>query len=432
MTFVLDREFKIYNLVHTSGGKNLKYYVEWYEAAVRQMRRRSLKTGEWDVAMDKIHRILRSGITGDPKSILDAGTFVDIKSILEDDYTLYGSKLASAGQTRTAINHLNRHIGGIRIDAWTRRDFRKFENDFLALGYQISYLSRICTVLRAALNRAEGDEKIVRAPKIPEVCTDAHKDAAPLKGRLMTPKEIAQLIDQVHEVHLLDYLIAEINTASRGVTILESDTNDIDWSYPIFDMNPTGRVQTKKYRPTVRISKTWEPWLKQAPLGRLITYAGNPVKSVKKAFRAARKDSGLKPDSRGVGVSTYSIRHSLGRYLEDCGVPDVERSILLGHVRINRKKTTDRYSPFNPRGPLYLVEATKAIEKFVREINEHTKKWNLLVPYAKKEEPTAHVPRTSSVGEASSNDSAAASTDLAANCDQSAEIPQPSTAGERI
>ena len=234
------------------------------------------------------------------------------------------------------------------------------------------------------MNEAEDDEKIRRAPKIPEVCSDADKDAAPLKGRLVTTKEIAQLFDEVNELHFLDYLIAEINTASRPVTTLESDTNQIDWTHNIFELNPPGRVQTKKYRPTVRISDTWRPWLQQAPPGRLITFNSKPVQSVKKAFRAARNAAGLKPDSSGIGVNSYSIRHSLARYLEACDVPPVEISILLGHAKIDRKKITDRYSPLNCRGPNFLREATAAIEKFVREINEHSTKWDLLSPYAKK------------------------------------------------
>ena len=116
---------------------------------------------------------------------------------------------------------------------------------------------------------------------------------------------------------------------------------------------PTGKAQTKKYRPTLKISKTWAPWLKQAPLGRLINRDGKPVKSVKKALRTARKAAGLKPDSSGVGVNTYSIRHSIGRYLEDCGVPTIEISIFFGHQKTDhKKKISDRYSQTNPRAEL--------------------------------------------------------------------------------
>lgn len=377
------QDFGFFKLVLDVDSKAQIFYVEWYDKRAHQTRRRSLQTNANNIAQDKIGRIVRSGIEGDPKALLDEGVCSDIAGVL-DDYEKSHPDLASASQTHTAINHLKNHIGDIRIDNWTKQDFRKFEKDFLALGYKKTYLSRICAVLRAALNEAEDDEKIARAPNIPEVCSDADKDASPLKGRLVTTKEIAQLFDEVNELHFLDYLIGEINSASRPITMLESETTDIDWQHGVFDLNPAGRVQTKKYRPVVRITNTWQPWLKQAPPGRLITFNGKPVQSVKKAFRAARNAAGLKPDSSGIGFNSYSIRHTIGRYLEACDVPPVEISILLGHAKIDRKKITDRYSPLNCRGPFYLRKATAAIEKFVREINEHTKKWDLLIPYAKK------------------------------------------------
>jgi hypothetical protein len=207
---------------------------------------------------------------------------------------------------------------------------------------------------------------------------------APLKGRVVTTKEIAELIDTVNEPHFLEYLIACINSAGRPITILECDTTQIDWPFGLFEQNPRGRPQTKKHRPTIRVAATWRPWLRMVPPGRLITYRGKPVKSVKAAFRRARNAAGLEPDVDGVQVTSYSIRHTVGRYMETCDVPPIERSILFGHVKTHRKKSTERYSPLNPRGPNFLKSATKAIEKFVREINSHTKKWNLLVPYTLK------------------------------------------------
>jgi hypothetical protein len=382
--YQLDKDYGFYSLVHDTFGKSHNYYVEWYEKGKRQTRRRTLGTNDLVVAMDTMSLIVRSGIEGDPKEILDAGTVVDIAGVLDYYKKSTVPTLASAAQARAAIKHLKRHVGNIRVAAWTEQDSSDFEKNFLAEGYEKTYLSRVNSVLRAALNAAERKKKIAHAPTIPEVCTEDDQDAAPLKGRLMSTKEIAQLIDQAHDFHFLEYLIAEINTASRPISILESDTNSIDWSNSIFELNPPGRVQTKKYRPIVRVSKTWEPWLKQAPPGPLIIYNGQPVKSVKKAFRTARKAADLKPDSSGVEVNTYSIRHSIGRFLEKCGVPPMEISILLGHTKIDRKRITGRYSPLNFRSPNYLHEATQAIERFVHEINEHTKKWNLLIPYAIK------------------------------------------------
>lgn len=358
-------------------------YIGWYDESARQKRRRSLQTTDDIAAFETVSRIDASGATGDPILLLHQKVTID--TVLQD-YQTHHEDDPSAGFNRTAIGkHLSPALGAVVVDRWRDEDFKTFKDEFLKRGGSRSYLSRLLTVLRAALNEAETrTKKIARAPFIPEVMSEEDRDQAPLKGRLMTVREIARLIDAVRDEHLLQYLIGEINTGSRPITTLESDTSRINWQDRLFETNPRGRSQTKKFRPLLRIPATWEPWLRAAPPGLLVTYDGTPIKSIKKAFAAARKAADLKPDAAGVPVTSYSIRHSLGRFLEDCNVPEVERALLLGHVKPKRKKITSRYSPTNPRNPHYLEQAVTAIERFVHEINSHTKKWNLLVPFAVK------------------------------------------------
>ena len=359
------------------------HYIGWYDQSARQKRRRSLRTTDAKTAFDQVSRIDQSGMIGDP--ILMLSETVTVGTLLRD-YQLRHAGDASAGFNKVAIGkHLDPAVGHILADRWRDTNFESFKDAFLKKGGSLSYLSRIITVLRAAFIEAETkSKKLPRAPFIPEVMTKDDRDEAPLKGRLMTAPEIARLIDAVQDPHLLQYLVGEINSASRMITILESDTTRINWADRLFETNPPGRRQTKKYRPCLKISATWGPWLRAAPPGPLITYDGKPVRSVKKAFAAARKAADLKPDATGLPVTSYSIRHTIGRYLEDCNVPAIERSLLLGHVKPDRKKITERYSPTNPRGPHYMEQAVAAIEQFVKEINSHTRKWNLLVPFAVK------------------------------------------------
>jgi hypothetical protein len=361
------------------------YYIGWYDKAARQTRRRTLNTVDTKLAMAEVERIDKSGFTGDPAFLLGVGVGVDIGRVLRA-YQASREGAPSADFNRVAIDkYLVPLIGHIEVTAWKKDDdFEQLQEAFLEQGHSLGYFSRVCAVLRAALRKAEDRKLIPHAPRIPEPMSAEDLDKAPLKGRVMTPAEIAALIDQIAEYHFLNYAIAGINSGGRQATILGADTTQIDWQYRLFNMNAPGRRQNKKYRPTIRIAATWEPWLKAVPQGRLITYRGNPVASLRTAFRKARDDAKLKPDAHGVAVTTYSLRHSLGRYLEECEVPAVERSLLLGHEKFFNKRTTERYSPLNPRNPSFLKAATEAIEKFVREINTHTKKWDLLVPYQTK------------------------------------------------
>jgi hypothetical protein len=88
------------------------------------------------------------------------------------------------------------------------------------------------------------------------------------------------------------------------------------------------------------------------------------------------KRSGLKGR-----INATSIRHTLGRYMENFArVPGREISLFMGHIPVSKKKSTRRYSPADPNHPEYMINAIAAVEAFVREINKHTKKWDLEKP----------------------------------------------------
>src|ERR1017187_4488434 len=121
------------------------------------------------------------------------------------------------------------------------------------------------------------------------------------------------------------------------MALLEAHTSQIEWSRRLIDLNPVGRIQTKKSRPILCIPLTWAPWLEAVPEGPLITYNGAAVKSVKKAMQALVKRSKLEGP-----INATSFRHSLGRFMEDLGVPEKQKSIFLGHEPVDRNRTTRR------------------------------------------------------------------------------------------
>jgi len=114
--------------------------------------------------------------------------------------------------------------------------------------------------------------------------------------------------------------------------------------------------------------------------GPIVSYREKPVKSIKTAYRKLVRKSGLKGR-----VNSTSIRHTLGRYMENVAkVPGRETSLFLGHIPVGKKKTTRRYSGIDPYAPEYMSNAIATVEAFVREVNLHTKKWNLEKPFTLK------------------------------------------------
>ncbi len=359
-------------------------YIQWFDSAKRQTYRLTLGTDDLIAAAAEVKRIADSGATGNPRLLISAP--ITVAQILER-YRTQNAERPSAEFNRIAIDkHLVPIVGEISVTDWRKDNFRMLETSFKEKGLSLGYLSRVCAVLRAALKDAENDEVIVRAPKIPEIMTEDDRDNAPLKGRVMSIEEVARLVDEASDPHFLEFLVAAINTGARPITILECEIAQVEWSErPLFDLNPAGRKQNKKYRPAIIVPATWAPWLKNAQ-DPLIKCDGQPVKSVKTAMRGARKRAGLEPDTNGVPVTAYSIRHTLGRFLEAQNVPVIQREILLGHQKTYAKRMTERYSPTNRHNPKYLDQATEAIEAFVNEINGYTKKWDLLRPHTLKAE----------------------------------------------
>jgi hypothetical protein len=381
-----DRKGEFYEFYENHGrfwitrhSGNHVFYATWYDAETKQTRRRSLMTTSSSEATNQVERLLREDVHGDPIEALRKKPMTTVAEVLDYYQKECGSKLRSSAAAQTAIDHLKSTMGSQRHASLHKRDFLDFAKDFQAAGRTLGYTSRVLSVARAAFNMAEEENKITRAPRVPELRGQTEKDAEPLRGREMTTAEIALLFDNNVEEHLQKFLIGAINSAGRPEAILEAYTAQIDFASGLIDLNPEGRTQTKKHRPIQRIPATWQPWLEATPTGPLVVYNGQPVLSVKKAMRALAKRTKLTGR-----INATSIRHSIGRYMEHQRVPDKQISIFLGHEPVSRKRTTRRYSPTNPFHPDYLREATAAIECFVREINEHSRKWDLLKPFALK------------------------------------------------
>jgi integrase len=93
--------------------------------------------------------------------------------------------------------------------------------------------------------------------------------------------------------HQAMYLLLAFATAARPAAILELSSFQIDCDARLIKLNPPGRKQNKKRRPTLPICDTLLPYLRNLPPGPVVHYQGRALGSFKKAFdrltrRAAR------------------------------------------------------------------------------------------------------------------------------------------------
>lgn len=350
-----------WRIVRHAGNRRL--YVAWYDAAGRQTRRRSLGTADIAKAIALVTSLVDRKIEGDPTDALQRKPIATVREVL-DTHLSHVKTLASAEAEEIAIKAmLNSILADRRLASLVRSDFDALKNVWLTTGIVIATVSRRLSTLRSAVSRAV-EERLLppeHAPKIPEYRTKNHVRAAPPKGEVCSPELLARLYDAIVEPHLLVLWVLLLATASRDGALFDLKGEQIDWEHDLIDLNPKGRVQTKKYRPILPIIPAFQAWAELFPQGHVIQWRGQPLASAKTGVRRAVQDAGL-PKT----VNPYSARHSLGRFLRSHGVSTEEIAVWLGHIAPpDNPATTLLYSPY---GPSYLENAAAATEKFFREI----------------------------------------------------------------
>jgi integrase len=358
-------------------GASGRYYVSWYDAENRQTRRTSLRTNKPSDAHEKMRFLADLGIDGDPKAYLNKKQVKTVAELLDHDWEKYLHKIPSAEAAGIARDIIKREMGEKRLAALVPDDYEAFRDKLKAAGKSIGYTSWILSVLRSAGNRAHANKQTTVNLKVPEYQPRSKKKGLKKKGPLLTCKEIAAIIDEINDLHLLLLVILLIHLGARVGALLDMIKAQIDLEQNLIDLNPPGRETTNKGRPELPLPRTLRPWLEDLPDGPLITYRGVAIAEADTGFNSAVKRSKIGPKA-----NTYSIRHSLSRFMRKRRVDLEEIGIYLGHGNHDPEtETTLIYCPWEPD---YLINCRKAAETFVREINKHTRKWDLLRPYCVK------------------------------------------------
>ena len=147
--------------------------------------------------------------------------------------------------------------------------------------------------------------------------------------------------------HVRVFLALAIGTGARPEAILQLNRFQCDLERGTINLNPPGRMQTKKRRPILPMPD----WLPPAAVLARHLVAG--------AFQTMRDLAGFGPD-----VTAYTLRHTIGTELAARGVPELEIAALMGH-RMPNSQSTGRYIHVAPDR---LVSARKALDEIASEI----------------------------------------------------------------
>ena len=322
----------------------------WFDVASRQTSRASLGTDDLAAARITLakwvtlhgHRAAQQ-----PRDVLMGDVFARY-------YEKHGQHTAGAGvQRRNLFVALERMQEGITVAEFTLDAQHTLTRRMEADGYQPGTIKRVMGAAKAAVQWAWKNGELERP--IPFLTVQE----GPPRERVMDAGEIAALWDHAEQEHLRMFILLLLGTAARPAAVLELTREQCDFDRGLIDLNPPGRMQTKKRRPVVPMPDFLRPWIKQAPAGALVQFRGKAVVKVNKTWRDARSAAGLDD-----AVVPYTIRHTIATELRARGVPELELAGLLGHAMPNFR-TTGRYAKYAPN---HLSAARAAVDDFVTEI----------------------------------------------------------------
>lgn len=332
-------------------------YRFWHDEGTGRTRRKSLGSADIEEAKNKLAQII---IAGEPTRN-DTYLVVVLKNYCEQ----HGDMTTTAKQARHSSRLFLECWGDhIRVGAITEDKQREFAQWSLKKGHALSYIARNMVVLSAALRRAKQPLEIVTS--VTKMQTEWRLNGkAPRKPYIPTDVEIARLWATQMPKDLRRWILVSMATGCRPTAALDLTPSARVRDAGLLCLNPEGRMQNKKVRPTVRCPEilataldTWERRGIDRLGNRYIGYSGHY--SIRQALhRACTRESVNIPK-----LTPYSFRHKVATVLRLAKVPSEQISYQLGHRGANSRITAG-YGEYDPD---YLAEACTAINQWINKV----------------------------------------------------------------
>lgn len=260
--------------------------------------------------------------------------------------------LPSAEFAKIALRYWSDFWGEATVSEVTTARQRDFITQLQREGKSSGYIKRILTVGKAALNHGYKEGEIASVPYI------IPGEDAPPRDRVLTMAECAALWLSTTQPHERMMLALLFGTLARPEAALSLTRDSLDTTRWLITQNPSGRKQTRKFRPVVPVARFLRETVAAAENGPLVAWRGKPIASFKTAWRALRRRAGLDDD-----VVPKTIRHTMATELRAAGVPEAEIQGLLGHRAFGGK--TEVYAKYRPD---YLGQSMRVIDDYMSRL----------------------------------------------------------------
>ncbi len=326
----------------------------WFDNKTRQTKRASLRTTDFEDAK----QILTDWFILNQKQSKEDPCQKSLADIFANFYEQHASSLKSAYQSQLSLRYWLEFYGERTVEEASDINLQEAFHKWLIEGKLLNpnTVSRIVSIGKTALNWAWKRNMLSSVPYFKAVT----RQPAPPRGRPLQIVEIKRLLAHTKSDHMKTFILSMIATTARPDAVLDLTFDRCDYDNCILILNPEGRLQTKKYRPTVKMPELYADYLKEleqiATSEYVVAYHESKISSIKKAWQRLRNDAGL--DNQ---VNAYSLRHTMARWMRSQGVPAWEVSAQLGHKQPDMT-TTEIYAPFNPN---HLSNAVEAINTYL-------------------------------------------------------------------
>ncbi|WP_294280707.1 hypothetical protein [uncultured Sphingomonas sp.] len=371
------------------------------------MQRRSTGTADLCVATEVLdrHYLAFHQPADDDKA------YYTVHQAMTDYWTLHGAEQASADAIRARLKLVNRFIdhelkvGVLRepvlpkvLDAeWLKR-FRHWgteidpvtqrRRDPATGGWTVSTRKRAKSTVEESIIQLKAALRfnVKRMEAVPELKHLPRATVTPERNFRLSLDQIAEMLDYTAEgdpelspahparlMPLRRYLIGAICTLARPDALYDisvrPDRQQWHRNAGVLDLNPAGRIQTRKNRPALPVTSLLANWL-EATDDRLVCHESvaeededrwvvqRPVADVKKAWSVMARRFGVP-----IGFGPKLMRHSMATLIAQRGVSQQEIPLALGHVVL--PPSTRRYVIFSPA---YLIQTKQALEDIASEL----------------------------------------------------------------
>lgn len=339
-------------------------YCFWNDEGTGRTRRRSLGTGDIGDAKKRLAEIVVNGLPADNDSYLS--------NVLKTYFVERTDHLPSGKPAR--------HAGKLFLRCWGEKTkagdigtgkLKDFADWSILQKHSVNYIARNFSVLAAALAHAKLPHDIpIKEGAILDRWPDlVAKNKPKRKVYEPTDEDLARLFQRDLGPSIRLWLLNSMATLGRPMAVAQLKPAQRDRVHQLIALNPEGRRQNKKFRPTVRELVVQTKWLDEAEKPK----KGPPMASTRQyslyfnrssiktrlAYHCAEERANIP------SMALYGIRHRGTTVLRNAKVPREQIDFQLGHIPKGSSRTTHDYGQYEPG---YLSEAAAALEAWIERV----------------------------------------------------------------